>query len=500
MNMNKQIFSLLLYSILCTGILPSCSDITGPGEEPGEGNPEDSVLPDGDYTKPYIVSSGSEVEYTRFSCTVNGRPFIPMGIYGVSKENIASAAGYGFNLVQDYGFMKWDTAEQSAYLDEAEANGVMVFVTLDGTDTSEGQYDRIVTTVERFRKHPALFAWYLADEPDKSKNITPADLERRYEAIKLIDSKHPVITSNWRIEDFKDATDMDMRQIYRGTASRCQADLKQYIEGYEKKWQDNGWGSFIDWVVILNSHDTDAPNNKEPVPWPGESGCPNWEYDGHKALDPARIFGEMQSAWNAEHPDNPTGVEDTREWMDYKAKVEKLVDNLEHPEAAGFHTGPNFPDTYESIKGVFLWALTHGSNGFFYWLFQHPESMSWRYGHYTVFQQSALRQHLASALSEIASLSIYLVNPTSADIVSFYDSMNDGKLYVWSRKVGDERIIIVVNESGEPRNDCYVNVSDLCKSGSAAVHGSDRTVDITGGLLKDSFAKDGANVYLLRNE
>lgn len=415
-----------------------------------------------DYTKPYLTSfSASSVEYSQGLSTVNGRPFIPLGIFGVRKEYISLVASYGFNLVQDYGFITWDAATQRAYLDEAKGNWVMVFATLSATTNTPDQVNRIKQCVANFKNHPALYAWFLADEPDDSK-ISPADLKAIYDWIKQNDTKHPIISSNWRLQQYKDACDADMRQIYFGVASKCAPRLKEYVNGTASLNKD--------WVVILNSHDTNAESD-------------------HEVVDPSRLFSELLKADKGE---------DSQEWKVLKERVLLLSKNLEHPEVAGFKTGPYFPTTLAAIKGSFYWALVHGSNGFYYWLFQHPQEMSWRYGHYTLFQQTPLRQYIIRSLEEIGQLSKFLLNP-SVDTISFYDKGNIG-MFVWSREVDGQRIIIVVNETGNEQKGVKIKLSGISPNiKSVQVFGEDeRGITLENEELTDSFEKDGSHVYFVK--
>ena len=54
-------------------------------------------------------------------------------------------------------------------------------------------FDGIRAVVSRWKDHPALFAWYLADEPQGCGD-TPEVLETTYDAIKEIDALRPMLT------------------------------------------------------------------------------------------------------------------------------------------------------------------------------------------------------------------------------------------------------------------------------------------------------------------
>src|SRR5512138_673085 len=80
-----------------------------------------------------------------------GAPF-PLGIYGVRSTNdFPALREAGFNLVVG-------PAEKS-YLDAAQSSGLKVLASF-----SAGANRR---TLARLDRHPALWAWYLSDEPDQ---------------------------------------------------------------------------------------------------------------------------------------------------------------------------------------------------------------------------------------------------------------------------------------------------------------------------------------------
>jgi hypothetical protein len=106
-----------------------------------------------------------------------------VGIYGVTRpEDFAVLKGAGFNLVVHAG--------TPAALDRADTNGLKVLAT-PGTTAGAG-FDPVKAreTVARLDRHPALWAWYLADEPDFN-DVAPAEVGRARHALKAFGARKP---------------------------------------------------------------------------------------------------------------------------------------------------------------------------------------------------------------------------------------------------------------------------------------------------------------------
>jgi hypothetical protein len=99
----------------------------------------------------------------------------------------------GFEVVHNYRFeeSRDKDDELGKYLDKAAALGLKVMV---GFDRKEGYTQaRTEERVRKFRQHPALWAWYLYDEPE------PEILERARGVAGIIrsnDDAHPIIVAS----------------------------------------------------------------------------------------------------------------------------------------------------------------------------------------------------------------------------------------------------------------------------------------------------------------
>lgn len=457
------IFLLLAATISCEGVTPENGNGT---EGTGVTVPCDDLLESGevdmtgwpDYTKAEMSASGpSVVVYSQNKSTVNGKPFLPLGIYGVNQADMAAIAEYGFNLIQSYQVVPTDLENTEDWLDAAQANGLMCFLNLDGARLDEAKIAQIQDVVKQFKNHPALYAWYLADEP-KVAEVTPAELTSVYDWIKNEDRNHPVFTSNWELNNFADACDADMRQLYAGVPSCQTPDLTEYF---------NTYGSNIKtWVAIVNSHDI------------------NWEQDGDE-LNPANMYTDSEGN---------TLVEGTPEWEAAEAQAQFVVDHKDDPEAAGLKFSSGFPKTPLLLRSSLYWPMAHGSNGFYYWLYQDPDVLNIRWGWYTTFHKSDLNAAIPGILDEFAQLSKFLVNPGISSI-----SISQESLHIWSKVVDNRRIIIIINESASAFED-DIDLAELyIPDRTLEVYNDDREdILLTGNVLTDTFEPNEVRVYFVK--
>jgi hypothetical protein len=139
---------------------------------------------------------------------VNGEPFFPLGVYmGTTEdEHLRRIAAAGFNTLLSYGHGLGEGAapEQStpAFFDRAQRHGLRVFYhTLnfyEGFHYVETPHpsglDAARYYVTRLRNHPALLAYYTADEP--SYSLGPK-LQDMYNMIVETDIHHPCFQVNF---------------------------------------------------------------------------------------------------------------------------------------------------------------------------------------------------------------------------------------------------------------------------------------------------------------
>jgi hypothetical protein len=132
---------------------------------------------------------------------VNGKPFLPFGFY--CDPDIADLPEVesinGFTTIAPYWFGRdkrtsEDIAEMRRKLDRCAAVGMMMnydIKLLAARLQSQEDEQALRAEVDAIKDHPALLAWYLADEPELNK-IPPERLIRAYQIIKELDPVHPV--------------------------------------------------------------------------------------------------------------------------------------------------------------------------------------------------------------------------------------------------------------------------------------------------------------------
>jgi hypothetical protein len=104
-----------------------------------------------------------------------------------------------FTTLEENGINLIRLSANKSELDSASSLGLNAWVTLGIIDTLKRKesLERILSIVEEFKDHPALFAWELFDEPAFSWNsaecrMPPGPMIDTYNEIKKIDPVHPV--------------------------------------------------------------------------------------------------------------------------------------------------------------------------------------------------------------------------------------------------------------------------------------------------------------------
>ena len=118
----------------------------------------------------------------------------PLGWYDrVDRlKGIDIMAEQGFNLIMPYvNYSKKDYSKIRAYLDRAFAKDIKVLLELFRGDIKNNNLDQITKFVRTFKDHPAVYGWYLYDEP-VIKGIQPEQLNTIYKIIKAETPQKPV--------------------------------------------------------------------------------------------------------------------------------------------------------------------------------------------------------------------------------------------------------------------------------------------------------------------
>lgn len=187
----------------------------------------------------------------------DGMPMLPFGFYSyfpVEPNLPEDEVINGFNMISPYQKIDRKTLkDRKAYMNRCADLGMRVNYNLCsvaggggvGSSRMEGlssqeKREMLIKEVEMFRDHPALLAWYIADEPD-GRNLPADSLLETYKLIKELDPYHPVslvLNSPRKAVEFRDVADIIMTDPYPIPQGRL-LEVKEYTEITKKAvWLD----------------------------------------------------------------------------------------------------------------------------------------------------------------------------------------------------------------------------------------------------------------------
>jgi len=124
---------------------------------------------------------------------ISGKRTLILGQYHLPSNNRP------FSTLKENGINLIHVSAKKSELDSAANSGLNAWITLGCLDTTkrEESLKRILSKVEKFKDHPALFAWELVDEPaftwkSADMRVPPGPMIETYNEIKKIDTIHPV--------------------------------------------------------------------------------------------------------------------------------------------------------------------------------------------------------------------------------------------------------------------------------------------------------------------
>lgn len=121
---------------------------------------------------------------------------------------LPSARAAGFNLVHDYRFEQFDTSKLDAasfvtqareYLGRARELGLGVFLGLPRTAARTYDEPALATIIAELSNEPALWMWYIYDEPAET-TLTVSAAARVYDLLRRLDPTRPAIVVTNRVE------------------------------------------------------------------------------------------------------------------------------------------------------------------------------------------------------------------------------------------------------------------------------------------------------------
>ncbi len=136
---------------------------------------------------------------TRGIMEIEGKPFFPLGLYHVSKDDrlplekrdevLRFAAENGYNML--HVSVKRGEAKESfqKFLHAARERNIMILP----------ESDQLTQSVQWYAGDPAILGWNIGDEPDL-EGISAAVFQQRMRDLKVIDAEHPSYTVFMRTE------------------------------------------------------------------------------------------------------------------------------------------------------------------------------------------------------------------------------------------------------------------------------------------------------------
>jgi hypothetical protein len=170
------------------------------------------------------------------SVPVRGEASFPLGWYDSleARGGVFDIARQGMNVVLPY---HTETGDEHAYLDAAHSAGLKVLLEIDRSLVKAENSGDVRRYVSRYKEHPALYGWYLADEPSINEDLGPASPEvagELYRVIKDEDPKRPVavaFSKSEQAEDFRQAMDVMLFDDYP-----CHEGQPEF-DGFEDWWE-----------------------------------------------------------------------------------------------------------------------------------------------------------------------------------------------------------------------------------------------------------------------
>uniref|UniRef100_A0A6M3XD09 LTD domain-containing protein n=1 Tax=viral metagenome TaxID=1070528 RepID=A0A6M3XD09_9ZZZZ len=282
--------------------------------------PTDTPVPTSTHTATLVPTSTSTHTATPWA-TVTPSTDYPVGWYHHQTENainlqIPLIADGNWNYTNLY---TWAPNLTGEYLDGALAEGIRVMLEIPrawtGRNTDEYySLTRIVGYVNTYKSHPALWGWYLADEPELHYTTddwaTPARLKEIYEAIRASDPNHPVTiihygnASGVQYEGvyFREAYSTLMIDWYPRDAKQGEADIGEFnwmLRASPLKWQ--GGRASADtygkgFIAVLLGNDQSGVGT---IPYPRELTADEYRYYIYSAVasgPDAMLFWEWKQS------------------------------------------------------------------------------------------------------------------------------------------------------------------------------------------------------------
>ena len=187
-----------------------------------------------------------------------GNRLYPFGLYKVNIEDMAEVREHGFEIVHVYDWEKRDDNPGcQAYVNACGKNGLQAFVGFPRKRIIDGDFACIARRVGLLATNPALFCWYLFDEPAlKSQYVSPERLTEFADLIRALDPYHPVVVTTWDegMGEYRRSWDVHWSQAYGNEPAYV-----AHLVNQHRKWI----GSPSPISLLLNSFDCEQNKAKD---------------------------------------------------------------------------------------------------------------------------------------------------------------------------------------------------------------------------------------------
>ncbi|HTL28071.1 MAG TPA: hypothetical protein VL282_02570, partial [Tepidisphaeraceae bacterium] len=183
-------------------------------------------------------------------CLVNGKPFFPIGIfvYNLNSDVMADLHEHRFNTICGVGYTAAD-------LKLIEDHGMYVI-------------PRPTDDFLALKDSPSLLAWYLEDEPEEH-NVAPADVKKKYDALKAKDKDHPIsVVHDMMIgpKNYKGCSDVTITDVYPVTKNRdFPMRAVGHYEDVAREVNGPNWPNFV-FVQTFGGPNSDGGKWAQPLP------------------------------------------------------------------------------------------------------------------------------------------------------------------------------------------------------------------------------------------
>lgn len=142
-------------------------------------------------------------------CRATKDSFYPIGIYSVPSTN-------DYREIRQAGFNVIAAGASQATLDAATRNGLRILASPGTSAGPQFDADAARRTVRAYDNHPALWAWYLVDEPDMH-DVPPLHIREVHQFIKRLNAQKPtalVLYQGYEAQNYARLTDILMIDRY----------------------------------------------------------------------------------------------------------------------------------------------------------------------------------------------------------------------------------------------------------------------------------------------